>query len=133
MDLYEELLEEHPQDDVLLGRLAEAYGALGGHAQALEFARRRLGLGAEPSEEALLQLAQLALEAGVPLTGCAIVEEACARAPAQPLAVLVLAALEVEGGRLEQARARVEAVQPKLADRPALARAAEGLLARIER
>jgi predicted Zn-dependent protease len=131
IDLYEEFLDDEPEHDAVLGRLALAYLQMGNDEAAFStLARRAAGAKANLRATAL-QLAATGLETGDLARAAQEVAKIADRRPDEPLVKLVLAMLRSDSGRRAEA---TELVDQLIADLPAgspLADAARELKARI--
>jgi tetratricopeptide (TPR) repeat protein len=131
IDLYEELLDDEPDHDAVLGRLALAYLQMGNDEAAFTILARRAAGKRVDVRATALQLAATGLETRDLVRAAHELETLVDRHPAEPFARLILALLWSDTGRASDAVQIADRLIAELPGGNPLAAAARELKARI--
>ena len=111
MDIYKGLLEQEPDNDILLARLADASARISHYDEAFKYAARRAWSGMVSPVGAASQISMLAIASGDLERGAAEVRKILADSPAESEEIkLILASLLLEAGKKEEAAALADEV-----------------------
>lgn len=109
LGLYEAVLAEHPGDDALLGRIADAYGRLGNFDAAIAVAAARLRRDVKSPFPAALQIADFSAQSGELARGISELKTVAQTYPQDPGVKLLLATLLIEAGHSEECKSQIDA------------------------
>jgi tetratricopeptide (TPR) repeat protein len=132
-EIYEEVLERRPDDEDLLGRLAKAYTALENLERAFEYLERRIELVPPAGAfDAATQIVGIVAAQGKHEQALALMRKAAAKAPGDPRVQLLLAAMLVESGKPNDARAIAKDLLSRFGPENPVHESAESLLSNLD-
>ena len=133
IDLYEEVLAQHPKDQDLLGRIAKAYSALENTEQAFEYVKRRINV-IDPGEafDVASQVVGIVAAGGSRDIAKGLLDQILKKSPDDLRLQLLVAAMSVESGNKSEARRIIENILMKTPAGHPIREAAEELLRSME-